>query len=50
MIEDKVANGQLLMLNDINSEIMEAYFNFFNVRTKEALENKLIEFYGYSVQ
>ena len=38
------------MLNDINPEIIQAYFDFFNVRTKEALENKLIEFYGYSVQ
>ena len=50
MIADELENFQLLMLNDINPEIVQAYLDFFNVHTKEALESKLIEFYGYSVQ
>ena len=49
MIADELANFQLLMLNDINPEIVQAYLDFFNVHTAETLENKLIEFYGYSV-
>ena len=49
MIADELANFQLLMFNDIDPEIVQAYLDFFNVHTAEALESKLIDFYGYSV-